>query len=207
MAWEMIVVLVGLTFGQGGSAGRPPTAGRSLFADIKAHEVGDIVTVLIVETARATRESQVQSAASSDVSAQGSVTGDLGSLIGFLPSFGASSGLSNSHQGSEGTQQREMFTGKISAVIVETSPDGMLKIQGERTVEVNGEKNVMRLEGLVRPRDIRADNTVYSYNIANAAITYRKSGTVNRFVKPGTVHKWIAWLLGIGLVALAVVGT
>ena len=179
---------------------------RSLYADIKAYGIGDVVTVLIVETARASRESKVENSSKSDMSLEGSVSGDLGKFTKFLPMFGASSGMSNSHRGSEGTQQKEQLTGKLSAMITEITGNGTLKIKGERIIEVNGEKNLMRLEGMIRPRDIRADNTVYSYKIANANITYEKGGFMNKFIKPGILHKWTTWVIGLGLIGLAFVG-
>ncbi len=176
---------------------------RSIYADIKAYEIGDVVTVIIVETANASRESKINSSSQSDVSAAGSVSGNLAN---FLPIFGASSTMSNSHDGSEGTKQKEQLTGKISASIVERTDNGMLRIRGERLVEVNGETNLMRLEGLVRSRDIRENNTVYSYNIADAKIIYKKSGLANKVTKPGTFQRWSTWLMGAGLVAWALLG-
>ncbi len=180
---------------------------RSIYSDIKAHNVGDVVTVLIVETANASRESKINSSSKTDVDVNGSVTGDLGNLTKFLPIFGASSKLANSHDGSEGTQQKEKLTGKISARIVEKTKEGMLKIEGERTVEVNGETNLMKLTGLIRARDIKPDNIVYSYNIADAKIIYKKSGFRNKIAKPGTFQRWGTWLVGIGLIILSVYGS
>jgi len=179
------------------------TFNQSIYSDIKAYSVGDVITVLIVEIARASRESKVESSSSSGISAQGSVAGNL---TDFLPAFGASTGLSNSHDGAEGTQQKEQLSGKVSAIIVEKTQNGMLKIKGERTVQVNGETNIMRLEGLIRQRDIRTDNTVYSYKIANANITYERGGLMNKFINQSTVHKWTTWLFGFGLLVIAVVG-
>ena len=82
----------------------------------------------------------------------------------------------------------------------------MLKIQGEKLVEVNGERNIMKIEGYIRPRDIQENNTVYSYNIANAKIIYRKAGIKNKLVKPGTFQRLITWGLGIGLIVISVLG-
>ncbi len=176
---------------------------QSFFSDLKAHQVGDVITVLVVEQANASRESKVKSSSRSDLSAEGSMKGNI---TDFLPLFGASSGLSNSYDGQEGTKQSERLTGKISATIVEETGHGMFRIQGERTLEVNGEKNVMQLKGLVRSRDIHTDNTVYSYNVANAQIIYRKSGVTNKFLKPGSFNRLFTWVLGIGLIAASLFG-
>lgn len=176
---------------------------QSLFSDIKAHNTGDVITVLVVEHANASRESKVESSSNSDFSASGSAKGNL---TDFLPLFGASSKIDNNYDGEEGTEQSEKLTGKISATIVEEPGDGLFRIKGERVLEVNGEQNVMKLEGLVRGRDIHTDNTVYSYNVANAKIVYRKGGLSNKFFKPGTFQKILTWSLGAGLIVLGVIG-
>jgi len=82
----------------------------------------------------------------------------------------------------------------------------MVKITGERSLEVNGETNIMKIEGFVRLRDIGTDNRIYSYNLANAKIVYRKDGIKNKLVKPGTIHRVGNWLLGVGLVVVAITG-
>lgn len=171
---------------------------RSLYSDVKAHQIGDIITVLIVESANASRESNISSSTDSDISADASMDGNIFSAAtenGFLPLFGASSSLSTNHDGQEGTKQKEQLTGKISATIVNKTDNGMLLIEGRRTLEVNGEENLMELSGMIRPRDIQTDNTVFSYNVADAEITYRKSGVANKFMKPGTTKRWTTTVL------------
>jgi len=176
---------------------------QSLFSDIKAHEVGDIVTVLIVESANASRESKVSNSAATDMGADGSVSG---TLTNYLPLFGMSGAVSNSHSGVEGTEQKDKMVGKITASIIERTEAGLCLIRGERIVEVNGEQNLMQIEGRIRTRDIGANNTVYSYNVADARVIYKKTGFKNRVMKPGTGQKAIVWLLSLGLLAVSVTG-
>jgi len=176
---------------------------RSIFSDLKGCDVGDAVTVLIVESANATRESKISSSSSSNIGAEGLVKGNL---TDFLPLFGASSKVSNSHSGSEGTEQKERLTGKITAFVVERTENGLLRIKGEKLVEVNGERNLMKIEGYVRPRDIMENNTVYSYNVADVKIIYRKAGIKNKLFKPGTFQRLTTWAIGIGLIALSIMG-
>lgn len=176
----------------------------SLYADIKAHTVGEVVTVLIVEKARASRESQINSRSGAELSADGKLSG---TFTDFLPLFGASSAVTNRVGNSDDSKQEDQLTGKLTVRIVEKSESGLLKISGERAVEVNGEENIMRLEGFIRARDIQTDNTVYSYNIADASIVYKKGGIANAVAKPGSMTKWLTWGLGAGLLALAIQGT
>lgn len=176
---------------------------NSLYADVKAHDVGDVVMVLIAETANAAQESKTDNSSQSSVSANGGVTGNLTS---FLPLFGASTDLANSHSGVAGTQQKDQLQGKMTATITEKLDNGMLKIEGERIVEVNGEKNRMHLEGMIRSRDIGTDNTVYSYNIADAKILYKKDGLSNKIMKPGRLQRLSTLTIALGLMGLAIAG-
>jgi len=178
-------------------------SGMSLYTDIKAHLVGEVVTVLVVENASARQQSNVSTRSNASVNADGSLAGTFAE---FLPVFGASSVLSSDIDNSNGSEQQDRLSGKITATIIEETAAGLLKIQCERTVEVNGEENIMKLEGLVRPRDIRTDNTIYSYNIADAQIIYRQAGVVNSIASPATISKAVAITLVLGLLGLAITG-
>ncbi len=175
----------------------------SIYSDIKAHNLGDLITVHIVESSNASRESKVNSSNSTDMSFDGNV---VGSLTDYLPLFGAASKISNSLDGSEGTEQKDQLTGRMSATIMEETENGMFFIKGKRILEVNGEMNTIKLEGYIRERDISTDNTVFSYNIANAEIIYRKGGTLENVVNPRKFQKWLTWGIGLGLAGLALVG-
>ena len=175
----------------------------SIYSDIKAHRVGDLITVHIIESSNAVRESKVNSSSATDLSMDGSVAG---SLTDYLPLFGASSKISNTSDGSEGTEQKDQLTGRISATIIEENENGMFYIEGKRILEVNGEMNTIKLDGFIRERDISTNNTVFSYNIANANIIYSKGGTLENIVNPNKVQKWLTWGVGLGLLGLAFVG-
>ncbi|MFQ6613996.1 MAG: flagellar basal body L-ring protein FlgH, partial [Fidelibacterota bacterium] len=179
------------------------TGAKSLYADVKAHNIGDVVMVLISETANAAQESKVNNSQKSSASANGGISGNLTS---FLPLFGASTDLANSHNGTAGTQQKDQLKGKMTATIVDKLENGMLKIEGERIVEVNGEKNRMHLEGLIRSRDIGTDNTVYSYNIAQAKIIYKKDNLGDKLVKQGKLQRLTTTTVMLGLIGLAIAG-
>ena len=175
----------------------------SIYSDIKAHRVGDLITVHIIESSNALRESKVNSSSATDMSMDGSVAG---SLTDYLPLFGASSKISNSSDGSEGTEQKDQLTGRISATIIEENENGMFYIEGKKILEVNGEMNTIKLDGFIRERDISTNNTVFSYNIAYANIIYSKGGTLENIVNPNRVQKWLTWGVGLGLLGLAFVG-
>lgn len=172
---------------------------NSLYQDIKGFQVGDVVTILISESALATKSSKATNSTNSGMAVDGSVNSNLTT---FLPLFGASNNITNSFDGQSDTEQREKLSGTVTATIVEETPNGMLRLEGKRTLEVNGEKNVISLKGFIRARDISTDNTVYSYQIANAEITYSKAGVKQKLGFGGGLQKVATWAIGLGLLAV-----
>lgn len=177
-------------------------AQTSLFTDMKARQVGDVLTVIIVENANASRVSKSNSSSATDVKLDAAAKGNVAN---FLPVFGGSSSMGSNYKGQDGTEQNDRLQGKISVRIIEKTANGVFKVKGERKLGVNGTDNLMRLEGYVRPRDITTENTVYSYNVAEAKITYRKGGLTDGFISPGTTAKVFTWLIG-GLTVAAATG-
>ena len=188
-----VSILILLTFGFGQNS---LYTSKSMFTDIKAHDIGDVITVLIAEMSNASRASSANMSASSGIGADGSVSGNLSS---FIPLFGMSTNISEDHNDDDGTSQTEMVTGKITATIMEKDPNGLLLIEGSRKVNVNGETNIMEISGYVRDRDITSQNTIYSYYIANADITYKKTGLANKISNRTKIRRTI-----LGVVAVAV---
>lgn len=174
----------------------------SLYTDIKAHQVGDVLSVILVERSNASRESKSNSQLNSEI---GMEAGSKGNIADFLPVFGGSGSFKSKHNGQDNTSQSDRLTGRMAVRIVEKADNGMLKIKGERKLNVNGEENLMKLEGYVRPRDITSANTVYSYNIADARITYRKTGLGQSFIKTKSIVKFITFSLA-GLMVAASTG-
>ncbi len=175
---------------------------NSLYSDIKAHQVGDVLSVIISENANALRESKSSSSSNTDMSIGAE---SKGNIANFIPVFGGSGKIASDYKGQDGNEQRDRLTGRITVRIVEKTDNGMFRIKGERKIGVNGDANFMRLEGFIRPRDITAENTIFSYNVADAKITYRRSGIANSIFPPGTFPKLFTWLLG-GLMVAASAG-
>jgi len=176
---------------------------HSMYTDFKAKSVGDIVTIVVVESATGSGQSDNKAADQSSLKANGSVTGNL---TDFLPIIGASSKFSTDNSAKSSSAQKDVLTGKLTAVVTRILPSGNLVLQGRRKLEVSGETFLLDVRGVVRPKDITSDNQVFSYNLANVEIAYKKDGLVNNFGKPGLVARWSTWLMAAGLGAAAYFG-
>ncbi len=196
---KVVMVLLGLILSVFGLRAQDIT---SLFTDIKAHQVGDVLSVIVAERTNANRESKSTSQLNSQI---GLEAGSKGNISDFLPVFGGSGTFKSKHNGQDGTSQADRLTGRLSVRIVKKLDNGMFEIKGERKLNVNGEENLMKLHGYVRPRDITSANTIYSYNIADAQIVYRKTGLGQSFIKTKSIVKFITFSLA-GLMVAASTG-
>ena len=80
---------------------------------------------------------------------------------------------------------------RIAAIVRDVKPNGNLVIEATRMVELNKEKVNITLSGVVRAEDVRADNTVPSYNVAMADIKYKTNGPASDGAKRGWLTRII----------------
>jgi flagellar L-ring protein precursor FlgH len=72
--------------------------------------------------------------------------------------------------------------------------NGNLVIDGSKVVEINEEKEIIKISGIVRPQDIESNNIIYSYNVANAQITYSGKGAASTGQRPGLLARILNWI-------------
>lgn len=159
----------------------------SLFGDRKATKVGDVLQIIIVETASATHNAERNNQASTDTT----VGPGLGKL-GFLPLWGYSGSSTSAAKG--GASRTESFVGRLAVTVTGMSPAGNLLLEGERVIQVNKDTQRIKLTGEVRPRDVKSDNTVLSSAVANAKIEYEGSDPGKPGSKVGIVTGLLHWL-------------
>jgi len=161
-------------------------AGRSLFSDITANKVGDALVVLIFEETRADNSATTSNGRNTTLSGQAS--GQVGSSGG---SAQGSLGAGTDFNGNGTTTRKETIRSKLSARVIEVDSNGNLKIQATRKTKVNGENQLITLEGWVRPVDISSDNSIASYNIMDLNLIIEGDGSVSKVQEPGLITKFL----------------
>lgn len=153
----------------------PPAPRRpvSLYADVKAYQAGDLLTVVLAERTSARRASNSSAAESSEVGGAGSTSG--GNF------FGLDASVAGRRDSDSRTVQSDLLSGTITAQVVAVDPAGNLQIQGERRLNVDGAVHLMKVSGLVRPADVTTANTVLSYQVAGADVVYLQEATKPKF--------------------------
>jgi flagellar L-ring protein precursor FlgH len=162
----------------------------SLFINPKARSIGDVVTIRIVESSSATNKASTKTGRNSSLSAGvenffGAETRYDSDSPFFNPFGKVGSAFENDFDGSGTTKRSGDLTAYITARVVDVLPNGNLVVRGVREVMVNSEKQQIVLSGVVRPRDISANNEVVSTYISDAKIAYSGTGIINDKQRPG----------------------
>lgn len=167
----------------------------SLFEDIRARRVGDILTVVLAEKTDAKKEASTTTAKDTNV--------DLGNPTvmgaplsfnspGFLPkrslTLANSVDTAQKFNGTGDSTQSNSLTGNVTVTVVEVLANGNLVVRGEKTLRINQGDEYLRVSGVVRPADISSSNSVLSTQLADARIAYSGSG----FVADANSMGWIA---------------
>lgn len=167
--------------------------GLELFRDHRVWQVGDIVTVQIVQNAAATKT------VSQNVGRTDHIGNTVNNLVGLPNSFGHSSkttqfnanidmGSANTLQGSGATAQNDSFTTTVSAMVHRIRPNGDLVIAGNDEVHLVGGKEYIRIAGVVRPEDL-SGNVVQSTQMAEAHIEFSGDGETYLAPKMGFLQR------------------
>lgn len=160
----------------------------SLFTDLKARKVGDLVTVLVSESSAST----LTAGSDFDKSVEHSSDAGIGPFLKLIPEIGFSSEQSGKASGQSTMSSR--LLAKVTATVTNVLPNGVLEIQAERTLITNNEKQEITLTGRVRPEDIEADNTLLSTYLADVEIKCTGKGAVADRQKEGVITKLIKFI-------------
>ncbi len=160
-------------------------APQDMYADKHATGIGDIITILVEENTTANKNNETKTEKQSSLSA--AITSFL--FPGFLAHGGAMPAMNynsdHKHDGTGTISDSQAVVAKIAVRIVDVLPNGNFVVEGRRETSFSGERETIVLHGMVRKDDVQADNTVYSYNVADASIRIIGKGTVTESQRKG----------------------
>lgn len=157
---------------------------EDFFSDPRARRVGDVVTVKIAINDKATLDNTSDRSRKSTLGIGGEFSAGLDSdSVSGDAALSADSGSSSAGRGSIDRSEEIEFS--VAAVVTERLPNGNLVIAGSQEVRVNYEMRVLNIAGIVRPRDIRSNNTIPYDKIAEARVSYGGRGRLSEVQQPG----------------------
>jgi flagellar L-ring protein precursor FlgH len=146
------------------------------FGEKKAHQVGDLLTVILSEQTQAGRTANTTASRETTNNALSALQLDRFGSAGGLLSTDSTLGSTIEATGDGTTEQTASLTGAISATVEEVLSNGNLVIRGEKLLTLSEGTEVIQIRGIIRPEDIQPDNSVLSKRIANAEISYKGNG-------------------------------
>ncbi|AUD61084.1 MULTISPECIES: flagellar basal body L-ring protein FlgH [Shewanella] len=161
----------------------------SLYSDIRAHKVGDIITIVLKESTQAKKSAGNQIKKGSDMTLDPIFAGGSNVSIGGVPIDLRYKDSMNTKRESDADQSNSL-DGSISANVMQVLNNGSLVIRGEKWISINNGDEFIRVTGLVRSQDIKPDNTIDSTRMANARIQYSGTGTFADAQKVGWLSQF-----------------
>lgn len=162
---------------------------RSIVGDKRAASVGDILNIVVQENSTATKDNNTKTSKQSaiDSSIQALLYSPAASKFltkgGTLPAVKLNG--NQSFNGGGTINNSENIIARIAVQVIDILPNQNLVIEGRRQTSFAGESQDVVLHGIVRPADITANNTVFSYNVADASIKFISKGNVTDSQRKG----------------------
>lgn len=176
--------------GVGASLWKESRGSNDMLRDDRALLPGDLVTIVVEEKDQGSRQAKTDT--KSETSLAAALTNFFGLEVfskdanpSIDPSAIVSAESTSEFKGEGKTDRKNSLTAKISAMVAEVLPTGILRIEGKKIVAVNDEEQIMIISGLVRTRDVSSENEVNSSKIANMRIDYYGKGVVDEAQRVG----------------------
>ena len=165
--------------------------GLSLFEDVRARRVGDVVTVLLEERTAATKSASTASSSSTSLDLPTPTVFGSPVRIGGRELLSIDARAGTDFSGGGDAAQSNRLDGRVAVTIERVYPNGNLAVRGQKRISLNNGGEHVRVAGIVRAIDISPDNTVRSSDIADARIAYGGDGLVADASRAG----WLTRLL------------
>lgn len=158
---------------------------RPLASDKRAHLPGDVLTVMIYETSSATTSADTSLQRNNDIGVQAGADQHTHS---------AGLGVNNQFDGGGTIQRSGKMLAQMTVTVTSVAANGDLWVTGEQLLEINADKQRIKVEGRVRSLDISDTNTVLSYRLADAKISYLSDGDLANHQQKALWSRFFTWV-------------
>lgn len=166
----------------------------SLFEDLRASRIGDILTVVIDEKQKGSGD------ASTTLNDQSSMDAGMSKFFGLMtalveayPDIESEKliGLmsSSDFSGDGSTSRASQLEGRIAVRVKKVLPNGDLFVEGHKVILINAEELHFYVSGAIRQSDVRPDNSVLSSLIADAQVEFSGRGVISDKQSPGWLQQ------------------
>jgi flagellar L-ring protein FlgH len=159
-----------------------------LFADLKAHRVGDILTIRLTETTSASKSAVTKTTKTTSVNNTGPTLFGKTYTTNGVPIGTVTLAGADAFDGEGQSTQGNSLAGSLTVTVMEVQSNGNMVVQGDKTLKLNQGDEFVHVSGTVRSADIATDNSVTSDRVADAHISYSGKGVIDSANRMG----WLA---------------
>ena len=158
---------------------------KTVYADDVARNIGDVLTITIVEDSKVDNKAERDLQKGTERSSAFSGDLNIDRLLPSIPGFTMSAASENELRSKADCKDERSFEDRVSAVVVDILPNGNLVVIGTRDRNIAGDVQTIEVSGIVRPSDIAFDNTVKSAQVANFRIVTQNGGVAAPYTRTG----------------------
>jgi flagellar L-ring protein precursor FlgH len=151
-----------------------------LFEDRHARNIGDILTINVVEVTSASEKSSSSTDHSGSITASSPTITGGGAAAALVNPFGVTASSAGALANKSASAGNNAFTGTITVTVIEVLANGNLLVSGEKQVAINQSDEYVRFSGVINPATITGTNTVLSSQVADAHIEYKGATSIDR---------------------------
>jgi flagellar L-ring protein precursor FlgH len=163
--------------------------------DVRASQVDDVLTVVVAEQASAVTTGNTKTARTS------STKNSIAALIGITKATGPLANLAgvsgDTELSGQGTTSRTTtLSTTLTARVTHVLPNGGLLVEATKDIQINSERQVITVRGVVRPADIDPTNSVQSNRLGQLEVRVNGKGVVGDAIKrPFFLYRLLLGLL------------
>ena len=162
----------------------------SLWQNVTARNIGDTLTIRLEESTNAEKSVSTNTNKASAAEMTGPTVFGRPVTVNGTPILEGSMDNKSAFAGTGASKQSNALDGALSVTVAKRFPNGNLLVRGQKWITINSGREFVRVEGIVRPSDIAPDNSVVSWKVADAYISYGGQGTVANASKPGWLYRF-----------------
>lgn len=172
-----------------GSIFQPGNGYSPLFSGARAGQVGDVLTIQLVERTQASKSNSASTDRSGSIGLSPPSTGLFSKLFS-ASDIGASG--DSGFKGKGDASQSNALTGAITVTVAKLFSNGSMLVRGQKRLTLNRGDEYVQISGIVRPADVTADNVVLSTRVADARITYTGKGGIASASRRGWLSRFFS---------------
>ena len=163
---------------------------KALFENAVARRVGDTVTINLQESTAAQKSSSTSTSKSTNIDMPGPTIAGGPVTINGREILNMNIENSRNFDGSGDSQLSNSLEGFITVTVAQRLPNGNLLVRGQKWIGINQGREYIRIQGVIRPVDILPDNSIPSYKVADANISYGGQGALADANRPGLLSRF-----------------